>query len=316
MCSYDALHLRLCVFLLTGFLTVSELNPLSDIPLPKESSLSAFDEFLQSDESEPQGPNFREGLPSNYRMRADAHYVEQLDAARPAATVPARRPATQAAPQGSNDIDVLTSLHAISSCAALVDDDVTGLTRQVATRLIRAEAWRSTCLLQAARIMRQGVAPTRRSTQVRRLMTRVAESVEHERTLRGVQVDTLLTVSDSLAVTGQEDTLVFVLSGLTLLTLELAGRAKEPGILIAALPEPAGRVTLAISQDAIAVPESWPSIVGESGSDHAGAWSTPVAVLALRRLAEAYGGSVATTRFANGSRLMLELPIAKDVRTS
>jgi hypothetical protein len=50
--------------------------------------------------------------------------------------------------------------------------------------------------------------------------------------------------------------------------------------------------------------------VGEPGSDNAGAWSTPVSVLALRRLADAYGGSVSTTRFANGSRFLLELPVA------
>jgi hypothetical protein len=191
-----------------------------------------------------------------------------------------------------------------------MDDDVTGLTKQVATSLIRAEAWRSTCLLQASRIIRQGVAPTRRSTQVRRLMARIIESVEHESKLRGVEVDTILSVGDGVAVAGQEETLVFVLSGLALLTLEQAGRAKDASILIAALPEPTGKVTLAISQDAAAVPESWPSVVGDAGTDTGGAWSTPVPVLALRRIAEAYGGAVTPTRFANGSRIMLELPIA------
>ncbi len=303
-----------CLFPFIGFLTVSELNPLPDTPLPLKASLSAFDDFLQ--EPDPQSPRFREGLPANYRMRADAHYVEQLEAARPAAPAQTRRAATSVAPQGSSEADILTSLHAISSCAALVESEVTDLTRQVATSLIRAEAWRSTCLLQASRIIRHGVAPTRRSIPIRRLIARVVESVEHERKLRGVQVDTLLSTGDGLSVAAQEDMLLFVLSGLTLLTIELAGRAKDQSILIAALPEPAGRVTLAISQDAAAVPESWPSIVGEPGSDGAGAWSTPVAVLALRRLAEAYGGSVSTTRFANGSRLMLELPLAKDALTS
>ncbi len=286
---------------------------MSDNPSPQESTLSSFDDFLPgSGEAESQGPRFREGLPSNYRMRADAHYVEQLETARPAVApqAPAARRAPHAAPQSSSDSDILTALHAISSCAALVEDDVTGLTRQVATSLIRAEAWRSTCLLQASRVLRQGIAPTRRSTPVRKLLSRVVESVEHERKLRNVQVDTLVSVSDTLAVAGQEDTLVFVLSGLALLTIELAGKAKDASVIIAALPEPAGKVTLAISQDAAAVPESWPSVVGDAGSENAGTWSTPVAVLALRRLAEAYGGSVTTTRFANGSRLMLELPVA------
>lgn len=294
---------------------MSELNPLTDGPTPQEAALSSFDDFLPSSgEAEPQGPRFREGLPSNYRMRADAHYVEQLESARTVAAPPQtqpRRPHAAAVPhQVSSDGDVLTALHAISSCAALVEDDVTGLTRQVATSLIRAEAWRSTCLLQAARMVKQGVAPTRRSSSIRRVLGRVVESVGHERRLRGVQVDTLVSVPEGAAVTGQEDALVFVLAGLTLLTIELAGRARDASVLVAALPEPAGRVTIAISQDASAVPESWPSVVGEPGSESAGTWSTPVAVLALRRLAEAYGGTVSTTRFANGSRFLLELPVA------
>jgi hypothetical protein len=289
---------------------VSELNPLSDNPLEQESPLSSFDEFLPSGDSEAQAPRFREGLPTGYRMRADAHYVEQLESSRPAAGAAAGRRTPAPNVSASSESDVLTSLHAISSCAALVDDEVTGLTRQVATSLIRAESWRSTCLLQASRIVRQGIAPTRRSSSARRLVSRLVEAVEHERKLRGVQVDTLIAVADNQTVTGQEDTLMFVLSGLTLLTIELAATAKDASVLIAALPEPAGRITLAISQDSAPVPESWPSVVGEAGSENAGAWSTPVPVLALRRVAEAYGGSVSTTRFANGSRLLLELPIA------
>jgi hypothetical protein len=250
-------------------------------------------------------------------MRADAHYVEQLETSRTTTPAPSRRPAASAPAAAPNDNDVLTSLHAISSCAALVDDEVTGLTRQVATSLIRAEAWRSTCMLQASRIVRQGISPTRRATSVRRLMSKVLESVEYERRLRNVQVDAVVSVGEGLSISGHEDTLVFVLSGLTLLTMELTGRAKDACVLVAALPEPAGKVTMAISQDSVAVPESWPSIVGEAGSDNAGAWSTPVAILALRRLADAYGGTVSTTRFANGSRLMLELPVSRDAaRTS
>lgn len=289
---------------------MSELNPIADDSRADEPALSTFDDFLPSGDSDSGAARFREGLPSGYRMRADAHYVEQLESARPAAAG-ARKPATAtAAPHASSDIDVLTSLKAISSCAALVDDETTGLTRQVATTLIRAESWRSTCVLQAARVVRQGIAPTRRTTSIRKLVGRVVESVEYERRLRNVQVDTLLSVPETQNVAGQEDMLVYVLSGVALLTIELAAGARDGSVLIAALPEPAGRVTLAISQDSVAVPESWPSVVGDASSDTPGNWSTPIALLALRRLAEAYGGTVSTTRFANGSRLLIELPVA------
>ncbi len=236
-------------------------------------------------------------------MRADAHYVDQLDAGRAAP-----RRATSTPAHGASEADILTSLNAIVSSASMLDEGATGLSRQVATELIRAEAWRSTCVLQASRIVRHGIAPTRRSTHVRSLIGRVVDSVDPERRLRGVQIDTMVSVGDGVSVVGQEDVLVFVLAGLTLLTIDLASLMRDAAVLIAALPEPAGRVTLAVSQDACAVPESWPSVVSGPGSEHAGTWSTPVGVLALRRVAETYGGSVSTTRFANGSRVIIELP--------
>ena len=55
----------------------------------------------------------------------------------------------------------------------LVAEGTPGLTRHVAVDLIRAEAWRSTCLLQAARIVKQGVVPTKRRTRVSTLMARL-----------------------------------------------------------------------------------------------------------------------------------------------
>jgi hypothetical protein len=144
------------------------------------------------------------------------------------------------------------------------------------------------------------------------LMARLMESVEHERRLRGVHIDTVVSASSETAIVGQEDLLLSVLSGLVLLTTELVGRNKDASVLVAAQTEPSGRVALAVSQDTVSVPESWPSVVGEPSQDGAGTWSTPLPILAVRRVADAYGGTVSTTRFANGSRLILELPLAKD----
>ena len=375
---------------------MSEFDPLSDEPRSERGALEAFDDFLPSgDDADTSQTRVREGLPQGYRMRADAHYVEQLESARAAtplqhlplhlldaepalnapalvdsvkrfgvlepllvqkregrykvlaghrrfvaaraaglrevpclvhrvddveasalaqaarigAAAPTREPKPQAT---SAETDVLTSLGSIASCAALVAEAAPGLTKHVAVDLIRAEAWRSTCVLQAARIVKQGVAPTKRRTRVGALMTRLVESVEHERRLRGVHIDTVVSAAPDTAIVGQEDVLLSVLSGLVLLTTELVGRSKDASVVVAAQAEPSGRVALAVSQDTVSVPESWPSVVGEPGPDGAGTWSTPLPILAVRRVADAYGGTVSTTRFANGSRLILELPIGKD----
>jgi hypothetical protein len=61
---------------------VSDLNQF----LPAGSS-DPFDSFTATDAPADSPRGFREGLPPAFRMRADAHYVEQLDGAMPAVTV-------------------------------------------------------------------------------------------------------------------------------------------------------------------------------------------------------------------------------------
>ena len=50
-------------------------------------SSDPFTSFTETDAPPESGRTFREGLPPAFRMRADAHYVEQLDGATPAVTV-------------------------------------------------------------------------------------------------------------------------------------------------------------------------------------------------------------------------------------
>jgi ParB/Sulfiredoxin domain len=51
------------------------------------SSSDSFGSFNETDPSPDAARGFREGLPPAFRMRADAHYVEQLDGATPSITV-------------------------------------------------------------------------------------------------------------------------------------------------------------------------------------------------------------------------------------
>jgi hypothetical protein len=55
--------------------------------LVSSSSSDSFSSFNETDPPSDAGSGFREGLPPAFRMRADAHYVEQLDAASPTITV-------------------------------------------------------------------------------------------------------------------------------------------------------------------------------------------------------------------------------------
>ena len=55
--------------------------------LVSSSSSDSFSSFNETDPPAEAARGFREGLPPAFRMRADAHYVEQLDGASPTITV-------------------------------------------------------------------------------------------------------------------------------------------------------------------------------------------------------------------------------------
>jgi hypothetical protein len=61
---------------------VSDLNH-----LVSSSSSDSFSSFNEPDPPPEQARGFREGLPPAFRMRADAHYVEQLDGEKPTVAV-------------------------------------------------------------------------------------------------------------------------------------------------------------------------------------------------------------------------------------
>ena len=87
-------------------------------------------------------PALREGLPPGYRMRADAHYVDQLSARTTDA-------AAQPAPARRHTVDaeitphVLGAIATIQSAASLASDDGSPMVRRVALDLIRSAAWRA-----------------------------------------------------------------------------------------------------------------------------------------------------------------------------
>jgi hypothetical protein len=55
--------------------------------LVSSGSSDSFSSFNETDPPPDTARGFREGLPPAFRMRADAHYVEQLDSAKPTITV-------------------------------------------------------------------------------------------------------------------------------------------------------------------------------------------------------------------------------------
>ena len=130
---------------------MSDIDP-ADLTLPGRRPVpDPFDD----DEEPVAAPNGggrrpeREGLPPSYRMRADAHYVDQLTA--PRRPEPARAALADGDPPDADPFDrdrLRARMHArlaedlatIASAAALLAGDASPMARRLNTDLIRAEA--------------------------------------------------------------------------------------------------------------------------------------------------------------------------------
>ena len=162
-------------------------------------------------------------------MRADKHYVEMLDTPRPGdaksstTNVPAAsaNETARATAEGQDAEAVAVAVRAGSaleqSLSALrtstnLLSNRGGLASSVAASLIRAEAWRATCLLQVSRFLRGEIAPSLRSVQASAVLDQVLDAVDAERRLRGIHFERLVTLGELRIVT-DEQLLVGAMSG-------------------------------------------------------------------------------------------------------
>jgi hypothetical protein len=130
----------------------------------------------------------REGLPSSYRMRADEHYVDFL-AARSGgdssgnstgaaiADEPDDAPSELAAPAadvtGHVGAALAGSLATASSLAELLSGSLSDLSRSALGTLLRAELFRASTLVDAARVVRGELPSVRSGVPVAALLDRV-----------------------------------------------------------------------------------------------------------------------------------------------
>jgi len=220
-----------------------------DDPVPNPSTIRIEDLLAADQSSPPATPPVREGLPRSFRMRADKHYVEMLDAPQPATakespvTSTPTPPTTEAAPE-TRDKDAIAaavraghdlaqSLSALRASSSLLNDRG-GLASTVAANLIRAEAWRATCLLQASRFLRGEIAASSKSVHARAVLDQALDAIEAERRLRAVVIDRRMSLGDRRIAT-DEQLLVVVLSGL-LMTMIARTEAADAVVTISAEP--------------------------------------------------------------------------------
>ena len=237
---------------------------------------------------------------------AEATNLPAQDAGPNAAAVPARPAPPMERSAGATD-HLAQSLLALASSANLLSGG-SPLTVAVAADLVRAEAARALQLLLASRVLRDEVPVSRLKVPVRSLIDRAMQMTLAERRLRATEVHVHADGVRDAAVRGDEELLASALAGLVMATVGLIGEKGGPTTLTASVKD--GRVTFAVSQESLSVPESWVERTFEA------AWpiaNTATGTLALmqsaRRIAELHAGSVLATSIESGTSFNLALPV-------
>jgi hypothetical protein len=217
----------------------------------------------------------------------------------------AAAPAGQAELLEACDGGISQVLEGLTSCAALASAPTPGLTRAVAANLVRAEVWRTRCLFEAARVVRNGVASGGHMLYPREFLQAVLDAIDIERGLRGVPLETSIVVGDARIARADRDLLVYGLSALlSALIGMLEGR---PGASISLTANTANeRLVISVTQRVRAIADSLVA-VAESGDPHLR--EAVLAVTALRRVADAFNGWVFVHSEGAGARVSVELPL-------
>lgn len=276
-----------------------------DDPTPDPSALR-IEDLLASDDTEAArgAPPAREGLPRSFRMRADKHYVEMLDAPAPRtgaeAPLVSRRaqptadPAVDEAARAARDAatEMAQALAALRASTNLLSDRGAGLAATVAPHLIRAELWRATCLLQGSRFLRGELTLSPRPVRAREILDAALTAIGPERRLRAVALDERLEVGDQ-RILADEELLVCAVSGLLTATIGLLDGRPDAAIAVSA--ETVGQeVVIRVTQDHAAAPTDWAS--------------RSVAIVAASRIVTASEGRFAVSATGIGTELRVSMP--------
>jgi hypothetical protein len=277
-----------------------------DDPLSNPSAIR-IEDILGGEEEVPESSNpapVREGLPRTFRMRADKHYVEMLDTplrsgAKESSATTASLPASgeeeavdaagRAAVQAGRDL--AQSLAALLASTNLLSDRGPALASTVAANLIRAEAWKATCLLRVARFLRGELLPAPKPIRAQAIVDQLLKLIEPERRLRGVTIESRISVGDrSLSV--DEDLFAAALSGLLMTTI---GLTEEPSAFtVTVIAEAKGSdVAFVISQAQAPAPPNW---------------AAGGALTSAARIVSAFKGRVAASVGAAGTEVRVTVP--------
>jgi len=268
---------------------MSELND----PTASSTTDRDFNELLEGIATPPAKPrSARQGLPAEYRMRHDSHYVDELSARQKDA--PQERAA--AAPQGVSMPAALRDLcqefEGLASCFNLLEQGARPLRERLGLSLARVGVQRSIRYAQQLRILLEEPRPFQRELRLDDAIRQTFDEVKEE--LRLTEATLALDLPSAPLMVKADmpllQTAIRACAGATIALIEQGGRPAELQVSAFKADE---AVHCEFRQDSFAMA-------------HAPSRTVSVALTAARRIAELHGGTLETrATTAGGTALLL-----------
>lgn len=262
----------------------------------------------------------REGLPAGYRMRADAHYVEQLtsrrtdrvytDHPRTASSAPSKDADTvepelreRRDPRDRRGDRVLAQMAeeigTIESALAMLTGQASPMAQRVSIDLIKSHTSRAAWLLRAQALLDGAHHGQAKSRQLGVLLGQVRDGLAAECRLSGVTLHVHAADWNATLVVDEQE-FVAGLTGAVVATMGLVGQAESPVIRLVAAASADDVQTVEVVQEVVAVaPSAGGRFFDLSWIDRPGGWPACLGAAAARAVVQRDGGSAT---FLTGER--------------
>ena len=275
-------------------------------PPASTSSESFLDEYLESSAVMDKPRAIRQGLPATYRMRHDAHYVDELESRRrPPEPVTAALAFPTSIPVTFALRDMAQELDGVASCFNLVAAKARPLRERLGLSLARIGIQRNMRAFQALRVLLEDPAPERHQLSLNAIVDQTAKGFDEE--LRVTESRVSLDLRDAPLLVNADGRLLSVALQACLGTLiALVEASGQSGAIHIATRASDGSAHCEFRQDIYRMSaEQFARLSDLEWTDRPGGIPAGIALAAAARIAQAHGGRLDARRTEGGSSMTL-----------
>ena len=263
------------------------LDPTASASIPQEN----FNEILDSIATPPKSRPARQGLPSEYRMRHDAHYVEELATRTSAARV--EQQASAVVPTTAALRDLCQEFEGLASCFNLIQQGARPLRERLGVTLAKIGVQRGIRYAQNLRVLLEDqLHASHRDVRIDEVIRQTLGELKDE--LRLTELTANVDLPDMpLLLKGDAGLLSIALRGCVGSAVALVELSGTPADLHITAFTAGDMLHCEIRQDAYGIdPHQLPRMFDVEANDRAGGRAVAVALGAAKRVAHLHGGQL------------------------